>query len=519
MCLNLLILEKKGSADLKKILKPLISVIAIGALSLSINLDNNVSANEIANTCKYDSTSKVNPDYSTMNCLLTETALIYDVPPEIVKAIAEGESGNWRHFDVNGEAIVTADNGIGIMQITNQADYNQDRLKSDLVYNIRAGVETLNKMFKRKDLPSINGGEKNVLEHWYFAIMAYNGTKPVNSPIIQATGERNATAYQEKILQIIEKLELLDLTVPHFSREHFQYDSSSKENIKFSEMNYDFDLPYTKSKYFFETNQKVIVTTKNIRERPTTDSQTVGTLREGETVTITGPFEYEEVPTKTNHFVWYPVKRNDGTKGYVASSYLSDAALPSTTPVNTSKDFSSYAKKFADFSTTAWWRDDMIWAIDRGLISGYGNVWNAKTKKYETQLQPNTQLTEAHFLTIFFRFAQKVELASVKNTSTWNKSGLYNMAKKYKMPVLANEESTASKGLADKGIRRGKLAQLMASYYYGNKVSENEAIQFFLDNGITTATSIGSYNRDEILTRSQISAFIQRYESFVSKQK
>lgn len=160
MCLNLLILEKKGSADLKKILKPLISVIAIGALSLSINLDNNVSANEIANTCKYDSTSKVNPDYSTMNCLLTETALIYDVPPEIVKAIAEGESGNWRHFDVNGEAIVTADNGIGIMQITNQADYNQDRLKSDLVYNIRAGVETLNKMFKRKDLPSINGGEK-----------------------------------------------------------------------------------------------------------------------------------------------------------------------------------------------------------------------------------------------------------------------------------------------------------------------------------------------------------------------
>jgi len=79
----------------------------------------------------------------------------------------------------------------------------------------------------------------------------------------------------------------------------------------------------------------------------------------------------------------------------------------------------------------------MIWAIDRGLISGYGNVWNAKTKKYETQLQPNTQLTEAHFLTIFFRYVQKDELASVKNTSTWNKSGLYNMASKYKMPVLA----------------------------------------------------------------------------------
>ncbi|MFC9540105.1 SH3 domain-containing protein [Lysinibacillus sp. NPDC056959] len=507
---------------MKKILKPLISVIAIGALSLSINIDKNVLANNIANTCDYDSASKVNPDFSTTNCLLTETALIYNVPPEIVKGIAEGESGNWRHFDVNGEAIVTADNGIGIMQITNQAGYNQDRLKSDIVYNIQAGVETLDNMFKRKDLPSINGGERDVLEHWYFAIMAYNGTKPVNSPIVQATGERGANAYQERILRIIEKLELIDLTELPFSREHFQYDSNSKENIKFSAMNYDFDLPLNKSKYFFETNQKVSATTNvTLRTRPTTDSPSMGTLRKGEIVTITGPFVYEEVSTKKNHFVWYPVKRSDGTKGYVASSYLNySASTPTPTPpVTTTKDYSAYTKKFADFSTTAWWRDDMIWAIDRGLISGYGNVWNAKTKKYETQLQPNTQLTEAHFLTIFFRFAQKDELASVKNTSSWNKSGLYNMAKKYKLPVLANEESTASKALADKGIRRGKLAQLMASYHYGKTVSENEAIQFFMDNGITTATSIGGYNPDQILTRSQISAFIQRYESFVSKQK
>jgi len=344
---------------MKKIMKLLISVIVIGALSLSINIDKNVLANDIANTCEYDSAPKVNPDYSTMNCLLTETALSYDVPPEIVKAIAEGESGNWRHFDINGEAIVTADNGIGIMQITNQAGYNQDRLKSDIVYNIQAGVETLDNMFKRKDLPSINGGERDVLEHWYFAIMAYNGTKPVNSPIVQATGERNANAYQERILRIIEKLELIDLAELPFTREHFQYDSNSRENIKFSAMNYDFDLPLTKSKYFFETNQKVSATTNvKFRTKPTTDSPSMGTLRKGEIVTITGPFEYEEVSTKKNHFVWYPVKRNDGTEGYVASSYLNySASTPTptpTTPVATTQDYSAYAKKFADFSTTAW---------------------------------------------------------------------------------------------------------------------------------------------------------------------
>ncbi|WP_432360522.1 SH3 domain-containing protein [Sporosarcina sp. UB5] len=502
---------------MKKILKPLISVIAIGALSLSINIDKNVLANNIANKCEYDSASKVNPDYSTMNCLLTETALSYDVPPEIVKAIAEGESGNWRHFDSNGEAIVTADNGIGIMQITNQAGYNQDRLKSDILYNIQAGVEILDAMFKRKDLPSINGGERDVLEHWYFAIMAYNGIKPVNSPIVQATGERNPNAYQEKILGIIERFELINVTELPFSREDFQYDSNSSANIKFSTMNYDFDLPLTKSKHFFETNQKVSATTNvTIRTRPTTDSSSMGTLRKGEVVTITGPFEYEEVSTKKNHFVWYPVKRSDGTEGYVASSYLNDSASTSTPPVDTPKDYSAYAEKFADFSTSAWWRDDMIWAIDRGLIRGYNNEWNAKTKKYETQLQPNTQLTEAHFLTIFFRYAQKDEIASVKNTSSWSRSGIYSMAKKYKMPVLANENS---KALAEKGIRRGKLAQLMASYHYGKTVSETTAIQFFMGNGLTTATSIDEYKPDQILTRAHISAFIQRYETFVSKQK
>src|SRR5690625_1718509 len=75
---------------------------------------------DIALNCGYVSEQNVNPDLRTMNCLLTETALQYNVPPEIVKAIAEGESGNWRHFDENGKPIVTDDNGIGIMQLTNK---------------------------------------------------------------------------------------------------------------------------------------------------------------------------------------------------------------------------------------------------------------------------------------------------------------------------------------------------------------------------------------------------------------
>lgn len=508
---------------MKRLFKPLIGVIAVGAITLSINNDKNVIANDIANTCEYDAASKVNPDFSTTNCLLTETALSYDVPPEIVKAIAEGESGNWRHFDNNGEAIVTADNGIGLMQITNQAGYNEERLKSDLVYNIESGVKILDKMFDRSDLPKINDGDRDVLEHWYFAIMAYNGTKPVNSPIVQSTGERNAKAYQEKIFGFVEKYELIDLQELPFTSDDFQYDSNSRENIKFLKMNYKFDLPLTKSKYSFEKGDKVIATTNPaFRSRPTTgDDSKIGTLNKGEVVIITGPFVYDEGSTKKNHFVWYPVKRSNGSEGYVASSYLdySDSTSnPTPTPVDPEKDYSKYTKKFADFREM-WWTDSMIWAIDRGYIQGDSTIWNAKTKKYETHLLPNRKLTEAHFLTIFFRYAEKDELASVKGTSSWSRSSVYNLAKKYNMPVLASEKSKASRALAEQGIRRGKLAQLMASYYYGKTVSEDTAIQFFINNGLTTEPSIKEYKPNDILSRAHISAFIQRYDTFVSKQK
>lgn len=500
---------------MKKILKPLISVIAIGTLSLSINIDKNVLANNITNTCEYDSASKENPDYSTMNCLLTETALSYNVPPEIVKAIAEGESGNWRHFDSKGEAIVTADNGIGIMQITNQAGYNQDRLKSDIVYNIQAGVKTLDDMFKRKDLPSINGGERDVLEHWYFAIMAYNGTKPVNSPIVQATGERNANAYQERILRIIEKLELIDLTELPFLREHFQYDSNSKENIKFSAMNYKFDLPLTKSKYFFKTNQKVSATTTNVkfRTRPSIDSPSMGTLREGEIVTITGPFEYEEVSTKKNHFVWYPVKRSDGTEGYVASSYLNySASTPTPTPPVTPPTTGNVdVSKFADYNANQYWAEDFKWAVNIGIISGYLNVKNPSTGKYENLLKPYTNLTENQMLTILFRYFKPSELASTNANTTWYGDKNYQLATKYSLPVLG--ANTASKqAIAGKDITRGNFARILASMHYGKTLSQSEAIKFLRDKGLTTTKTNEEFKPNDSLTRAHAVAFFHRYE-------
>ena len=438
---------------MKKMLKPLISVMAIGAFSLSINVENNVFANDITNTCEYDSVAKINPDFSMMNCLLTETALRYDVPPEIVKAIAEGESGGWRHFDKNGEVIVTADNGIGIMQITNQAGYDEDRLKNDIVYNIQAGVEILARMFDRKDLPRINDGDRDVLENWYFAVMAYNGTKPVNSPIVQATGERNTSAYQEKIFRIIENFGLIDLAELPFSRENFQYESSSSENIKFVTLNYDFDAPFTKSKHQFNTNQQVKVTANNvkIRPRPTTSTSTIkGTLSESEIVTITGPFEYDEGATNKNHFVWYPVKTSNGTVGYVASSYLdySTSTVPTSTPTIT----------FIDVPTNHWAKEEIYYLAEKDIIKGV-SVDNFGIGQGLTRWQA----------VLLINRAQNVSLANRPDP------GFKDVPKDHK--------------------------------YY-------DAIAASVDEGLFMGYSASTFEPDKILTRSEMAAVLQRIYNF-----
>ena len=237
--------------------------LSLGALSFITNAGSSSTeaATNVAEACGYNAVPGVNPDFQTMNCLLTEKAIEYDVPPEIVKAIAENESGNWKHFDENGNTIVTDDNGIGIMQITNQSGYNTERLKNDIVYNIDAGVQILDKMFKRTDLPSINNKDRKLLEHWYFAVMAYNGTKPVNSPIDRSEGKRNLDAYQEEIYRTIKDYSLVETSSLPFKKEDFQYESTSSANIVFITQNYHFDVPFTKTTYALYPGQKAVATT------------------------------------------------------------------------------------------------------------------------------------------------------------------------------------------------------------------------------------------------------------------
>lgn len=152
-----------------------------------------------------------NPSFQQVNCLLTNAALEADIPPEVVKAVATQENG-WRQFDKTGEPVISIDGGIGLMQITNQPTYDQQKLQNDIYYNIEAGIEILNSMYDRTDLPKIKGAGRQVIENWYFPVMAYNGIKPLNSPLYQLSGEKNKDAYQEKVFDHLEQHSFLNDT-------------------------------------------------------------------------------------------------------------------------------------------------------------------------------------------------------------------------------------------------------------------------------------------------------------------
>lgn len=268
-----------------------------------------------------------NPTFQHINCLLTNAALEANIPPEVVKAVASTENGNWKQFDDKGQPIISKDNGIGLMQITNQTDYNQEKLKSDITYNIQAGVEILSKMYNRTDLPKIKDAGPQVIENWYFPVMAYNGTKPVNSPIYKSSGLKNKNAYQEKVFSFIERDSYMNDTklgqFP-FSTADFEYDSNSSDNIGFRKMDYTLTDQLYVSAYHFQIGDKVSITedTVNLRSKPSTSS-VPKSISKNSTLIIDGNFLFDQSLTSLNQFVWYPVKTEDQKlAGYISSAYI-----------------------------------------------------------------------------------------------------------------------------------------------------------------------------------------------------
>ncbi len=147
------------------------------------------------------------PTLADVSASLTKWANQYNIPPVVLKAIAQQESG-WTQFkDGNPLTPLMGKDGvgIGIMQISDydpndptQADYIT-KLKTDYDFNISEGARILNQ--KWRTVPKIGDGDRNKLENWYFAVWAYNGWSNKNNPNYATS--QNLVPYQNKVFALM----------------------------------------------------------------------------------------------------------------------------------------------------------------------------------------------------------------------------------------------------------------------------------------------------------------------------
>jgi putative cell wall-binding protein len=277
-----------------------------------------------------------NPTPTEINKLLTEAALTNEVPPEIVKALAEKES-DWQQFK-DGEPFISDDNGIGIMQVTTSDGYNVERLKTDITYNIQAGIEILEQKWMLGEtgianwtsysIPTVGENDRDILENWYFALLAYNGKKQVNSPVYMATGERNYTSYQD---QVYKKMTdgnpgIMDRVNIPFIRSDFTYTNEPNYQLLFNTRHFEVEGRSHSTKHTFSEGDLVISAEgSTFRTEPASSSELIAQLPSGKTevLEILNEFDYDRSNNRANHFVWYNIERENNTQeAYTASSEL-----------------------------------------------------------------------------------------------------------------------------------------------------------------------------------------------------
>ncbi|MFD1736942.1 hypothetical protein ACFSCX_10245 [Bacillus salitolerans] len=181
---------------------------------------------------------------------------------------------------------------------------------------------------------------------------------------------------------------------------------------------------------------------------------------------------------------------------------------------------------YDDYQTGQYWSEDMLWAIDKGIISGYINAKHPTTSKQGNWLNPYGSLTEAQLLTMLFRYAKKEELETTKatNPNFWA-SVPYQIAKRYSLPSIGSLENTAP---ASAETTRGTMARILATLYFERPVTIHQSVQFMYDAGLSNgyADSKGnypktfhSYSPEKVLNRAQIVTFIKKYHDFLATGK
>lgn len=300
--------------------------------------------------------------YGKKKELLTQTAIKYGIPPEILKGIAMAET-KMNQFNEDGTPITTEDGGIGIMQITaSEQELSQmlkepvdmERLKYDTAYNIEVGAKILKIKWNYNHIPKINDADPMILENWYFAVMAYNGLSQINDP------QLSKQTYQDRVFAEIKKRSLSDVkAIPPFTVEYPNPDKPYLMSFPKDKLHYDWPELNTPSTQAYKAGDMVYTFNTQLdisNLRNGVDGIEIDKLRHYTPLeVISGPYEKEQ-NGQSNHFSMYKVKGN-GVEGYISSSNVRKA------------DITVFSDLKADEERTS----AVAYLQSKGVLSGYGD--------------------------------------------------------------------------------------------------------------------------------------------------
>ncbi|MFC0525327.1 cell wall-binding repeat-containing protein [Pontibacillus salicampi] len=275
--------------------------------------------------------TKAGITYHDVNQLLSEAAIRHNIPPEIIKAIAYKES-NWNQWVDDEQTIPTRSSAgaIGIMQVYSnickegetEGCYNKQRLERDIAYNIDAGCEILNQKWnqaKWNQIPMVNDGNRNRLESWYFALLAYNGQRPRNNPF-ERDGNRKEDTYQDGIFSIMEQYSLATSLAALPLQEEDFYEENNL--LRYRKLQYEVDTLLTKSRQMYQPGDIAYVSYSD--DFKVSPSAADGAEVTQQMVRVLSSHHYIDKSTRNNriHFVRYNVELENGQIGYMSSEVM-----------------------------------------------------------------------------------------------------------------------------------------------------------------------------------------------------
>lgn len=183
----------------------------------------------------------------------------------------------------------------------------------------------------------------------------------------------------------------------------------------------------------------------------------------------------------------------------------------------------SLGRQYADFEEGRYWTENMLWALSLNMITGFEEK-NPQTGKTEKLLKPKDRLTEAQFLTIFFRYKDPLSFTVIAPAVDWWASIPYQLTTLSDLPLKG---SLNNQKAANAPITRGEMATILASYHNGKRMNMRDSVQFMYDAGLTngypdangnTPKTYQSYGVNDILLREHIVTFMRNYDSYLRKQ-